>query len=967
MGTANWGATAGQICKGPRVGGNALVAYPCHWVSVTDGMQVMFNWGTNPEISNYDIAGKVIIDEKFKAEKSICVGPRKQNLGKEMDVQLHLRPGSDAGLAQGLLNLTIQNKNYDELFVKRWTNGVFLHCDDIDPTGYEWAVKYESGYYPINIKTQLLKESDLVEGGNPKKYAVWNSRKGEITFFDTEKRLWDGEERYLDPQERKDRGDDVSISFVKDGIFAEDPGFPAELNLDPALEGEFEVTLKDGRKVKATPTFELFKQRVSYWTPERTAEYCWLDAEDIKKAAEIYGKEAGQGGIIYQLAIEHTGNAIQTVNTILHLSALMNNVDTPGGNRGSESMYFLYNTYMEYHAPLATVHMPERDAEQVAGFVDQEGDSLYPLLPWFSYIGGPALVHDQTAASDMIRDGKPYKIKGMISCTGNHFHSSNANDNWEAFKQLQFYMGWEIFFAPTIELADIILPATHFLENNCCRISKGAENGIGAMVACVEPMAEAVWDSASCINMLAKRMTELAADMPEIRDNERLNDIYKAYPWWPSQEQVDAGMAPPWLPKEWPSEVGQWPDAHHMLDLSVVPLRPNFDYEPAPGVTPFAQGFSEPGPNVRSDDWEDSDVVNQYRAGNQLNLQQDANGMTHLVLNDWDDFVEKYQEGGQWLLKQISPFGYYKRYMWRYLYKDADPSVVSGSNPIGVGEGDWNNGFPTPSGKYELWSTILESYPATEAAGGTNRSVGYEETDGRYGDALPLVREPYASPYSTPELYEEYPVVLTSGRRNPLYFHSEQRQQPYTRELYPVPHFQINSALAAELGIEDGDWCWIESPHGKIRQVADIFDGIDPRVIEADHGWWFPELPAPTHGYDLCNVNCLVDKYSRDPLIGSTTLRSYLVKIYKATPENSPYGNPIPCSDETDNDIADGIPYSLDENGDKHPQIITSGTDSRMAAWMPLSVERLQEIASTIEESDFFDPSRPNFGREYVV
>lgn len=967
LGTANWGSTAGQICKGPRVGGNALVSYPCHWVAVSDGMKVMFNWGTNPEMSNYDIAGKVMIDEKFKAEKSICVGPRKQNLGKEMDIQLHLRPGTDDALAQGLINLIIQNKSYDEMFVKRWTDGPFLYCADVDATGYDWAVKYESGYYPVQIKTRLLKESDLVEGGNPKKYAVWNNNTQSITFFDSEARLWDGEERYLNPQERKDRGEDVKISYIKDGIFAEDPGFPPELNLDPAIEGQFEVTLKDGRTVSCTPTFELLKKRVSYWTPERTAEHCWLDADDIRKVAEIYGAETGQGGIIYQLAVEHAGNSIQAVNTILLLSALMNNVDTPGGNRGSENMYFLYDSYLEYHSPIASVHMPEEDAQQVAGFVDQDGNSLFPLLPWMSYIGGPALVHDQTSASDMIKIGKPYPIKGMISCTGNHFHSSNANDNWEAFKMLQFYMGWEIFFAPTIELADIILPATHFLENNVHRISRGAENGLGAMVACVEPLAEAVWDSASCINQLARRMTELAAEMPEIMDNPRIKDCYKQFPWWPGKKEVEAGMAPPWWPKEWPDEVGQWPDAKHMLELQVTPMRRNMDYEPAPGVFPFAQGFSVPGPNVRSEDWEDNPIVDEYRKSNELGFEQDADGMTHLVFDNWDDFVQKYQEGGMWQIKHFSPFGYYKRYMWSYLHKNNDPSQASGSNPIGVGAGQFDNGFPTPTGKYELWSTLLESYPATEAAGGTNRAVGYQETDGTYGDALPLVREPYASPYSTPDLYEEYPVVLTSGRRNPLYFHSEQRQQPYTRELYPTPHFQINSELAAKLGIEDGDWCWLESPHGKIRQVADVFDGIDPRVVEADHAWWFPELPAPTHGFDLCNINCLVDKYSRDPIYGSTSLRAYLVKIYKATSENSPYGNPIPCSDEIDNDLAEGIPYAVDENGDKHPQIIVEATDPRLASWMPLPIERVQELAEDLDGYESFESNRPNYGREFLA
>jgi anaerobic selenocysteine-containing dehydrogenase len=317
--------------------------------------------------------------------------------------------------------------------------------------------------------------------------------------------------------------------------------------------------------------------------------------------------------------------------------------------------------------------------------------------------------------------------------------------------------------------------------------------------------------------------------------------------------------------------------------------------------------------------------------------------------------------------------------MWNYLHKTDSTTTEPGqymSTPddpfAGVGEGSFDNGFPTPSGKYELWSILLESYPASEAAGGMSRAWGYKETDGKYGDALPVVREPYASPYS--EVFsegdkKEYPIVVTSGRRNPLYFHSEQRQQPYTRELYPVPHFQINSVLANDLGIASGDWCWLETPHGKIRQVADVFDGIDPRVIECDHAWWFPELPAPTHGFNLCNINCLVDKYSRDPIYGATSLRAYMAKVYKATAENSPYGNPIPCSDEVDNDLPEGVPYSTGEQGDRHPQIITDGKDPRLAAWMPLPAERVQEMMEDAEAKDFesFAPAQPNYGREFLA
>jgi anaerobic selenocysteine-containing dehydrogenase len=96
---------------------------------------------------------------------------------------------------------------------------------------------------------------------------------------------------------------------------------------------------------------------------------------------------------------------------------------------------------------------------------------------------------------------------------------------------------------------------------------------------------------------------------------------------------------------------------------------------------------------------------------------------------------------------------------------------------------------------------------------------------------------------------------LTTGRRIPVYFHSAHRQLPFCREQAAVPLFEINPQTAADLGIEQGDWCWIESPRGKIRQAANLSYGIAPGAAEAEHAWWYPELSVPTFGWDLSNVN----------------------------------------------------------------------------------------------------------------
>ncbi len=89
-----------------------------------------------------------------------------------------------------------------------------------------------------------------------------------------------------------------------------------------------------------------------------------------------------------------------------------------------------------------------------------------------------------------------------------------------------------------------------------------------------------------------------------------------------------------------------------------------------------------------------------------------------------------------------------------------------------------------------------------------------------------------------------------------------------------MPRVEINPKDALELGIEQGDWVWIETERGKVRQVADLYHGIRPGTINCEHQWWLPEFHGATKGFDLISINCLVNKDMRDPLCGSSYARA---------------------------------------------------------------------------------------------
>ncbi len=148
---------------------------------------------------------------------------------------------------------------------------------------------------------------------------------------------------------------------------------------------------------------------------------------------------------------------------------------------------------------------------------------------------------------------------------------------------------------------------------------------------------------------------------------------------------------------------------------------------------------------------------------------------------------------------------------------------------------------------------------------------------------MPRFREPPESPESAPELHREYPYILITGARSPGFFHTENRQIPWMRELHPDPVVQIHPDAAEKEGIQEGDWVVIESPRGKVRQRARLFAGMDPGVVAAQHGWWFPEKSEPGHGWDESNINILTDNAyeSCDPAMGATSVRTLLCKIRK--------------------------------------------------------------------------------------
>lgn len=175
---------------------------------------------------------------------------------------------------------------------------------------------------------------------------------------------------------------------------------------------------------------------------------------------------------------------------------------------------------------------------------------------------------------------------------------------------------------------------------------------------------------------------------------------------------------------------------------------------------------------------------------------------------------------------------------------------------------DGQPGFNTPTGMLELNSTMFQQFELP---------------------SLAHYQEPEWSPITQPEMYKEYPIILMTGARSKVFFHTEHRQIEALRQFDKEPHVQIGRKFARENGIEDGDWVWIENPRNRCKMRATVDDHCASDRALAPHGWWFPERDGSgdnPYGVLDSNINLLLHNAPSVYGFGSD-IRCTLCKIYK--------------------------------------------------------------------------------------
>ncbi len=160
-------------------------------------------------------------------------------------------------------------------------------------------------------------------------------------------------------------------------------------------------------------------------------------------------------------------------------------------------------------------------------------------------------------------------------------------------------------------------------------------------------------------------------------------------------------------------------------------------------------------------------------------------------------------------------------------------------------------GFATPSRRVEIWSEQL-------------LQVGQAP--------LPVYTPPL--PRGDPA----FDLTLTTAK-TVAFCHSQHRHVPALRRLVPAPQLELHPRTASERGIVAGALIEVTTPRGQFRARARLTEGLHPRTLSAQHGWWqacdaLDEPAYPVTGEGTANVNAVVSTQLEDPISGSIPLRS---------------------------------------------------------------------------------------------
>ena len=193
---------------------------------------------------------------------------------------------------------------------------------------------------------------------------------------------------------------------------------------------------------------------VKQYPPERAAQICGVDAAVIREVARLWG-EAGAGVIYWGMGISQHTTGTDNARCLIAMCAITGHVGKPGA--GLHPLRGQNNVQGASDAGLIPMMFPDYQR------VDNEAAQEKFRAAWGRELDArPGLTVTEIVGS-ALKGG----VRGMYMMGENPFLSDpNVNKVRKALAALEFLVVQDIFLTETAEFADVILPATSFLEKD---------------------------------------------------------------------------------------------------------------------------------------------------------------------------------------------------------------------------------------------------------------------------------------------------------------------------------------------------------------------------------------------------------------------------------------------------------------------------------------------------------------------
>jgi DMSO reductase family type II enzyme molybdopterin subunit len=294
-------------------------------------------WAFNPAATRIPDA-HFLHEARYRGAQLVAIAPDYNQSAIHADLWLSPRPGTDAALALAACHVIVEEGRHAQAYLREQTDLPLL-------------VRSDTG--------RFLRESDLVAGGSPERFAFWDEARG-------------------------------ALAWAPGCAGSDARTLALPLGVRPALERAARVRLAGGNEVAVRTVFSLLRERLAAYAPEAAAAITGVSPGAIRRFARAIS-EARAALILSQWGMCKNYHSDLIQRSQILLASLTGNLGRAGG--GWRSGAFVALDGMALVAMQDRLDLPRLAWTAARSWLDPEAvrgqfESMYVPSTLFHYVHG---------------------------------------------------------------------------------------------------------------------------------------------------------------------------------------------------------------------------------------------------------------------------------------------------------------------------------------------------------------------------------------------------------------------------------------------------------------------------------------------------------------------------------------------------------------------------------------------------